>query len=155
MENLNNILVYLFNNYPNSKELSFSRVMKLLYLIDWKYSITKYERLTDLNWILNQFGPYNSSLLDIMDNSNDFEIKRIVNEENKNIILINFLERGDYDLKAEAKRTIEFVINHCNKMSWSEVNNLVNSTFPIIRGKINSELNLLELAKEYKNIKRQ
>jgi hypothetical protein len=154
MENSNNILVYLFNNYPNSKELSFSRVMKLLYLIDWKYSITKFERLTVLNWILNQFGPYNSSLLDIMDNSNDFEIKRIVNEDNKNIILINFLEKGDYDLKAETKRTIEFVINHCSKMSWSEVNNLVNSTYPIIRGKINSELNLLELAKEYKNIKR-
>ncbi|MBC7524889.1 MAG: SocA family protein [Flavobacterium sp.] len=153
MENLNNILVHLFNNYPNSKELSFSRVMKLLFLIDWKYAITKFERLTNLNWTLNQFGPYNSSILDIMDNSNDFEIKRIVNEDNKNIVLINFLEKGEYDLKAETKHTIEFVINHCSKMSWSELNNLVNSTFPIIRGKINSELNLIELAKEYKNIK--
>ena len=70
----------------------------------------------------------------------------------KNIIEIrddrDFMEPTEKD-----QEIIDFVIEKTRKFYWDKFINLVYSTYPIISQEKGSQLNLLELAKEYKKIK--
>ena len=74
MERVINILDYLYLQYPNSNQLSISRVMKLLYLIEWRYAITKFEKLTDVEWMQTEYGPFYKALRGIFNESSNFEV---------------------------------------------------------------------------------
>lgn len=153
MEKVIDILIYLYKSYPNSNQLSYSRTMKLIYLIEWRYCITKFEKLTDIQWILTQYGPYYSNLINIMQDSSNFEIETKFEENNKQEIIIKFLnKKQNLHLKEQTIEVINFVVNHCSEMSWSELNNLVNSTYGIVNSNINEVINIEYLAKKYKNV---
>lgn len=152
MERIINILIYLYQNYPNSNQLSLSRVMKLLYLIEWKYSITYSKKLTDTDWYLSHKGPYLSNLLSIMNDSSNFQLI-MVPDNNVQQIVIKFLNRKQkIELNPNTTETINFVINVCKNMNWLELNNLVFSTYPIVNGKIDTFIDLQEMAEEYNKV---
>lgn len=152
MERIINILIYLYQNYPNSNQLSLSRVMKLLYLIEWKYSITYSKKLTDTDWYLSHNGPYLSNLLSIMNDSSNFQLI-MVPDNNVQQIVIKFLNRKQkIELNPNTRETIDFVINVCKNMNWLELNNLVFSTYPIVNGKIDTFIDLQEMAEEYNKV---
>lgn len=152
MERIINILIYLYQNYPNSNQLSLSRVMKLLYLIEWKYSITYSKKLTDTDWYLSHKGPYLSNLLLIMNDSSNFQLIMVPDNSVQQIV-IKFLNRKQkIELNPNTIKTIDFVINVCKNMNWLELNNLVFSTYPIVNGKINTIIDLQEMAQEYNKV---
>ena len=78
-------------------------------------------------------------------------MRRCGNE--KNIIDLvsdeDFVEPNDRE-----KEVIEFIIEKTRKFYWDKFINLVYSTYPIISQEKGSQLNLVELAKEYKQIKK-
>jgi hypothetical protein len=153
MEKVIDILIYLYKSYPNSNQLSYSRTMKLIYLIEWRYGILKFEKLTDIQWILTQYGPYYSNLINIMQDSSSFDIETKFEANNKQEIIIKFLNnKQNLPLKEHTMNVINFVIYHCSEMSWSELNNLVNSTYGIVNSNINEVINIEYLAKKYKNV---
>lgn len=133
MERIINIIDYLYLNYPNSNQLSISRVMKLLYLIEWRYAITKFEKLTDVEWMQTEYGPFYKALRSIFNESSNFEVSIKLDENNREQTVIVFLNKKENsNLKEETKEVIDFVIIHCKDYSWSELNNLVNSTFGVL-----------------------
>ena len=58
MNKLNELIKYILVKYPKIEELSKPRLVKLIYLIDWKHSIEFGEQYTDIRWIYNHYGPY-------------------------------------------------------------------------------------------------
>ena len=74
MEKLKNIIAYFCTNYPYQKELSKARLVKMLYLADWKNSIENGRQLTDTKWIFNQYGPYVNDIIDYLKSDKRFEI---------------------------------------------------------------------------------
>jgi hypothetical protein len=153
MEKIIDILIYLYRNYPNSNELSFSRVMKLVYLIEWKFAITKFEKLTDITWTLTKYGPYYNNLIKIFEESSNFEFKTKIDDKNNQQIIIKYLKVDkDLSLKDETKIVIDFAIQHCKDLSWVELTNIVNSTYGIINSNQNEIIDITYLAKKYKNV---
>lgn len=151
MEQVINILDYLYLKYPNPNQLSISRVMKLLYLIEWRYAITKYEKLTDIEWINTEYGPFYKSLKDIFKDSSNFNIEDDVDDTGRNQTMIRFLNKKEnISLKEGTKEVVNFVIDICKDYSWVELNNLVNSTYGIINTSQGEIINVVELAKKYK-----
>ena len=79
MEKLKNIIAYFCTNYPYQKELSKARLVKMLYLADWKNSIENGRQLTDTKWIFNQYGPYVNDIIDYLKSDKRFEIINEIN----------------------------------------------------------------------------
>lgn len=151
MDRVINILDYLYLNYPNSNQLSMSRVMKLLYLIEWRYAITKFKKLTDIEWLQTEYGPFNKSLRTIFNESSNFDVSIKIDDNNKEQIIIVFLNKKEnLEAHEETKEVVDFVIQHCKDYSWSELNNLVNSTFGVINTPQGQIINIIQLAKKYK-----
>lgn len=151
MERVINILDYLYLQYPNPNQLSISRVMKLLYLIEWRYAITKFEKLTDIEWLQTEYGPFYKSLRAIFNESSNFDISIKLDENNKEQIIIVFLNKKENLLvRDDAKEVINFVIEHCKDFNWNELNNLVNSTYGILNTPQGHIINVEHLAKKYR-----
>ncbi|MCJ7934757.1 MAG: Panacea domain-containing protein [Chryseobacterium sp.] len=119
MERVINILDYLYTIYPNSGQLSISRVMKLLYLIERRFAINKFEKLTDIEWNLSQYGPFYKNLRSIFNESSNFDVSVRFDENNKEQLIIKFLDKkGVENLSDQTKEVIDFVVNHCKNYSW-------------------------------------
>ena len=150
MERVINIIGYLYLQYPNSNQLSISRVMKLLYLIEWRFAITKLEKLTDIEWLQTEYGPFYKSLRSIFNESSNFEVIIKIDDNNKEQLVINFLNKKEnFNLRNDTKEVIDFVISHCQNYSWTELNTLVNSTFGVLNTPQGQLINLVILAKQY------
>ena len=91
MDTLNDIIKYLYLNYPYKYELSKARVVKMIYLADWKYAMLYQRQLTNINWYFNHYGPYVSDVIDAIRDDNDFTIHTQTNMygEPKELIKIN------------------------------------------------------------------
>jgi hypothetical protein len=151
MERVINILDYLYLQYPNSNQLSISRVMKLLYLIEWRYAITKFEKLTDVEWMQTEYGPFYKALRSIFNESSNFEVTIKLDDNKKEQIVITFLNKKEnLNLKAENKEVIDFVIQHCKDYSWSELHNLVNSTYGVLNTQQGQIIDIVNLAIKYR-----
>lgn len=150
MERVINIIGYLYLQYPNSNQLSISRVMKLLYLIEWRFAITKLEKLTDIEWLQTEYGPFYKSLRSIFNESSNFEVIIKIDDNNKEQLVINFLNKKEnFNLRNDTKEVIDFVISHCQNYSWTELNTLVNSTFGVLNTPQGQLISLVILAKQY------
>lgn len=153
MERVINILDYLYFQYPNSNQLSFSRVMKLLYLIEWRYAITKFKKLTDIEWMQTEYGPYYKTLRSIFNDSSNFDVSIKIDNKNREQLVIVFLNKKEsLSLNKEGKEVVDFVIKHCKDYSWTELNNLVNSTYGVINTPQWQIIDLVNLAKKYKSV---
>ena len=74
-------------------------------------------------------------------------------EMKKNIIEI-IRDKDFIEPTEKEQKIIDFVIEKTKKFYWDKFINLVYSTYPIISQEKGSQLNLVELAKEYKQIKK-
>lgn len=151
MERVINILDYLYLQYPNSNQLSISRVMKLLYLIEWRYAITKFEKLTDVEWMQTEYGPFYKALRGIFNESSNFEVSIKLDDNKNEQTVITFLNKKEnLNLKADTKEVVNFVIEHCKDYSWKELNNLVKSTYGVLNTPQGQIIDVVNLARKYR-----
>jgi uncharacterized phage-associated protein len=151
MERVINILDYLYIKYPNSNQLSISRVMKLLYLIEWRYAIINFEKLTDIEWMQTEYGPFYKTLRSIYNESSNYEVTIKLDDKNREQTVIIFLNKKEnLSLKDEAKKVVDFVIDHCKDYSWTELNNLVSSTYGVLNTPQGQIIDIVNLASKYK-----
>jgi hypothetical protein len=155
MENTIEILKYLFIKYPNPSELSKARVVKMVYLADWKSAILNDKQLTDIKWIYNHYGPYVDNVITLLKQDDDFEIKSDLNYYNQPREIIKLKNKVNVKLEKSTKKILDFVIEKTSPLFWDDFIKLVYSTYPIIKEKKLNQLDLLKLAKEYKNVLQQ
>jgi hypothetical protein len=125
MAELRDIVAYLCDRYPYPNELSNARLTKMIYLADWKSAIEREEQLTNLSWEFSHYGPYVPNVIRLARSEKDFEVK--------------------------LGETI-FVIHSVDDKSFTEFVKLVYSTYPIVTQERYSILDLVNLAKEYKEV---
>lgn len=151
MENLNNIILFLFKNYPNPLELSKARLVKMVYLADWKSAITYGNQLTNIKWFYNHYGPYVNEIIESIRSDENFELEWISNSNGEPKELIKLKNnKANYNLEKKTKEILKFVIDATYPLYWSDFINLVYSTYPIKKSTKYSNLDLIELGKEYK-----
>lgn len=154
METLKDILAYFCLHYPYPNELSKARLVKMLYLADWKNAIENKDQLTDTKWIFNQYGPYVKDIIENIKFDNRFEIIDKTNSHGspKQLVKVD----NNYKtttLDNENQYILDFVINATSSLNYSEFIDLIYSTYPIKVSSRMSELNLPQLAKDYEKTK--
>lgn len=154
---LKNVIIYFFKMYPNPLELSKPRLVKMIYLADWKNSIENKNQITDIKWLFNHYGPYVEDVIQLIKNNTDtFSVKSYPTFRGGSSDIITLNEGVDFDkekITSEIQKILDFVINSTAKMPWNNFISLVYSTYPIRTMPRYSELDLPFLANEYKNEK--
>lgn len=147
------IVAYFVRN--SQIELSKGRLNKLVYLADWKYALDYGKQLSSISWKFNHYGPYVNEIEKSIE-SDSLKRFKITHQETSyfghskytiNLVNdLNFVAPNDSE-----KEILDIILGLTNKLNWIDFINLVYSTYPIKvseRGKI---LNLVALAKQYRN----
>jgi hypothetical protein len=157
MAELRDIVAYLCDRYPYPNELSNARLTKMIYLADWKSAIEREEQLTNLSWEFSHYGPYVPNVIRLARSEKDFEVKRGETIYGDQKELVRYKAESDAaagysTLKPEDKDLLDFVIHSVEDKSFTEFVKLVYSTYPIVTQERYSILDLVNLAKEYKEV---
>lgn len=148
MKNLLDIIVYIFCNYEKVEELSKPRLVKLIYLIDWKYTIDKGEQFTDIKWYFNHYGPYVDDVINLIRKENDiFNVESYINQYGGSSDRISMKKDMKIILDINTKNTADFILKNTVMLNWTDFISLVYSTYPI---KTNPKYTFLDLKKDAK-----
>lgn len=154
-DKLIDIITYLYKVYPNQQELSKTRLIKLIYLIDWKNCLQYEVQLTQINWRFDHYGPYVEDVMNIIyEKNNFFGVEEYTNAYGGRSIRVKLIDKKyKPDLSKKEIEVINFIINKTSPLNFNELINLVYSTYPIKSNPKYSNLDLVEEAKQYKRIK--
>jgi hypothetical protein len=152
MKILNEILVYIFKNYPNPSELSKARAVKIVYLADWKSALDNGKQITDIQWIFNHYGPYVNEIVEQLKIDDRFETTWTYNFYGQPKELITLRDKAElrYKLDDNTKEILDYIIKITYPLYFSDFINLVYSTYPIRTQPRYTILDLVSLSKEYK-----
>jgi hypothetical protein len=143
MKNILNIVIYIFRNYPKVEELSKPRLVKLIYLIDWKHTIDNDRQATSINWYFNHYGPYVDTVIDLIkENEKVFNVQSTINSYGGVSDKIKLVSTEEVTIDESIKKSADFIIDNTADKNWTEFINLVYSTYPI---KTNSKYTYLDL----------
>lgn len=137
------VIKYLFKHHPNPAMLDdLPTLVGILYLVDWRSCIEQDKQLSHIQWQIH-----------------DGEL-RMGNEAVRSVmealakVKVNPDALYTRPLGAKAKEVLEFVIQTSLKSTPADLIRLIYSTYPLISTEDVEELDLVELAKEYNEIKR-
>jgi hypothetical protein len=152
MNKLLDIIVFIFQTYPNIKELSKPRLVKLIYLTDWKNCVDNGNQLTNINWFFNHYGPYVDDIIELIKEKTDFfEVNSSINPYGGVSEKITLKNSYTPNLSTNEKSIITFIIEKTSHLSWTNFISLVYSTFPIRNNSKYSFLNLKDDATKFKH----
>ena len=156
MKKLIELIKYILYTYPKPEELSKPRLVKLIYLIDWKYAIDHGKQYTDIRWIFNHYGPYVNDVINLMkQNPAEFIVVSRHNPYGGTTdkFWLNKSKTTDIQIDPKAKIITDFLISKTVHLSWSNFISIIYSTYPIKSNLQYSILDLENLAQEYKTRK--
>jgi hypothetical protein len=155
MKKLKNIIEYILLNYPQSDELSKPRLVKLIYLIDWKYTIDYKNQYTDIRWYFNHYGPYVEDVINLMkSDSETFEVTSYANPYSGGITdKFKLRKETSPILDENVIKTAKFIMENTYHMSWSKFISLVYSSYPIKKSEKYTYLDLESFSIEFNDKK--
>lgn len=150
MNKLEEVMLYLCQNYPYEHELSNSRLTKLVYLSDWFNCLINGKQISEIYWVFNHYGPYVDDVMKMAEHSKYFEIDYQKNFYGNFKTLIKCKESQSSFLSGEEISVLEFVIKKTNRMYYNDFIDYVYSTYPVYSKHRYSNLDLVSLANEFK-----
>lgn len=129
------ILTAFCDRYPSDRKggVNFKRLIKMLYLLDWKHCIETGRQATDVEWVYDFYGPYSVVFEELAgDKFEAFKAGRITGE-----------------ISAELFSYIDSIIDFCAPLTYEKFINCIYSTHPILTTAQGEPLNLAGRAKDY------
>lgn len=153
MNNLENVIAYFCLHYPHKRELSKARLTKLVYLADWFSALIFRRQITNINWIFNHYGPYVDDIARTVSYNNNFRVINTFTQFNTEKSIIYYIGRKDnITISNDEVSILNFVIEKTKNFYFDEFIDYVYSTYPISSNERYSELNLVQLAEQFRNI---
>ena len=154
---ISNVIKYLLKNYPYKSELSASRLTKMLYLADWKSAIDESKQLTNAEWHFNHYGPYVDDFIKVAKDDSDIKVysTRTVFGGHKQLVELRNDFNRDLELERNEKKILDFVIESTKSKNYEDFIKLVYSTYPVVSSSKYNDLDLVKMAKEYKEISKK
>ncbi|WP_065978540.1 Panacea domain-containing protein [Pseudoalteromonas lipolytica] len=151
---ISNFIKYLLKNYPYKSELSASRLTKMLYLADWKSAIEDSKQLTDAEWHFNHYGPYVDDFIKMAKDDSDIKVystQTMFGGHKQQVELRSDFNR-DIELEKNEKKILDFVIESTKSKNYEDFIKLVYSTYPVVSSSKYNDLDLVQMAQEYREL---
>jgi hypothetical protein len=154
MNKLLELIVYVYNKYPKVEELSKTRLVKLIYLIDWKYTLLTGKQFTDIKWYFNHYGPYVEDVMNLVKQEKSiFNVDSYENRYGGHSDRITKIKPMNVELSEAIMNASDFIISNTKNLNWPDFISLVYSTFPVQNNSKYTYLNLESEAVEFKQKK--
>lgn len=147
------IAAYFCTHYPHPNEISEARLLKMMYLADWRSSILFEKQISPISWKFHHYGPYSPQVAEDLIQSDGFSVRETVNlyGSKKRIFHFSGSDTVLCELSSQEISVLDFVIDSTHTKTWNEFIALVYGTYPIRTQPRFSELDLVSLAKHYKD----
>lgn len=151
MTELKDIIAYYCKKYPHKAELSKARLTKMVYLADWKSALERSKQISDIKWVYNHYGPYVDDVTIVAQTDKIFDVESTHNVYGGNKEIVR-LKSDNYQpsLTNTERNILDHIVTITASKYWNPFMELVYSTYPVMTSSKHSELNLVELAKDYK-----
>lgn len=150
---VDSVLRYILKTYPFESALTKTRLTKIVYLVDWESVLKDGKQITEIDWYFDHYGPYVSDVFDTADEDTELRIvEKVSNFGTKKYVVESKVDKEQlkYDLDDDEIKIIDKVIGITKNLNWNDFIDYVYKTFPIVASSRYGNLNLVELAKEYK-----
>jgi hypothetical protein len=137
---MNNNLLIILCKLIKGKKVSYSKLTQLVYLVDWKNVLLFNKQLTDIQWILEPWGPSPKNL----DIKKELENKTLFFQIEKDLYATNL----NFELDCNYE-SVNHVVHTTSKMSDREISKLVRSTYPVMSGGNYRQIDLICKAIKY------
>src|SRR5437879_3433155 len=124
MADLNDVIAYLLIHYPSGHQLSLTRLMRIVYLADWRSAIAYRHQLTNVQWSIKAYGPYSAAVRMACD-ADPFQVLETVNERGRRKLVIRLADQTLVPTLDEAERTVLARALDDSSVSWEDLTRLV------------------------------
>lgn len=149
MANLKDVMAYILSVYPKKVDLTKGRLTKIIYLADWKAAMEQQSQVTEIKWFFDHYGPFVHDVGDMARHDSAFKVAHDRTRSGHDIFLIELVQEYKPKLSEQEKKYLDFAIQATHAYSWDDFIRLVYSTYPIRTQARYTNLNLVELAKDY------
>ena len=132
--------------------VSLPRLIKLMYLADWREALACQSQITNVNWKIGSCGPSADEIYEqLRSDVTRFSISSIADKfGNPKTIVRCLTGAGDTGALTESQRAAtDFILRIARNKPWESLTSLVSSTFPVATSETGAILNLPELAVKY------
>lgn len=151
MTQVRDVVGYVCRNKPEDHRLTRTRLMRVVYLSDWRAALELGRQITNLTWTFDTFGPYSPELNHIVKTDPAFVIDETTTRFGEPKDVVEVAEDADFlEPSPEDKRLLDSVLSATKNRDFAELAKLVYSTFPILTGHRGSRFDLVSLALEYR-----
>ena len=140
-----------------ARKLPSDRLVKMLYLVDWKHSIDYGFQATNLQWFADSLGPFDTQLPGLVEKlPNLFAIHQLSDTVEDSPVEIECIDHTYSPRLIDSERkAVDHILKVTSGKTWPQIVRLVFATFPMMSKHRYSSLNLPELAVEYKKFKQE
>ena len=138
MLNFVELFKIILSIYPQDKELTRDRLVKLTYLADWRSVITYKKQITSVKWYINNYGPYIEDMYKILADEK-FDINKEIQRR----------KTEKYNCDREINLVVNFIIDKTQDLDINTFSNLVFSTFPLATSPKYCYIDLVAKANQY------
>jgi uncharacterized protein YwgA len=153
MSELQDIVGYIYKEYPYKAELSKGRITKLIYLADWTMCLMAHVQVSKLRWYFNQYGPYSEEIESLTRSNQLFSSQDTDNYYGGNKKFIKLKHDDDFvpTITDAEKQVLDATIKKTQDLSWKDFTQMVYNTYPLVNQSQYHYLNLPVLAQQYLN----
>lgn len=152
MTALAEVLSYLLNRGAIREGVPPSRLARMLYLADWRAAILELPPVSPVRWTLGPFGPKSDEISEALRNNPDkFDFVEVGMEQAPKKLVLPKTTEIIPPLSDVDKQILDFVIDKTRQLGSGQLLRLVFSTYPVLKGAQGGDLDLQQLADEYRD----
>ena len=148
MNNTADLIYKLLVDMTDHHSASIKRIMKWVYLVDWRLCLYANAKLNDLKWLHDWCGPSSYDVAQIARQRNDiFQVEDVESDDGceKTIVQVRDKNHLVY-LSQEVLAAIGHITRVARKLPWGDLSLLVSSTRPMMMSSIGDEVDLCAIA---------
>ena len=153
MATVRDLALYLIPRAMDHKTtVSLPRLIKLMYLADWRESFLNNSQITDVKWKFGSCGPSSEEIYaQLRKDVSAFVISEVMDRFGNPKTMVG---KATFDCEgslSDAQRlSADFILAIAKNRPWESLSALVSATYPIATREPGVELNLPALAEEYR-----
>lgn len=152
MATVQDLASYLIPRAMEHKSVvSLPRLIKLMYLADWREALAHNVQITNLNWKIGACGPSADEIYQqLVTDVSHFTLSTIMDRfGNPKTVVGRASQAVNSGLTLSQQSSVDFILNVAKNREWESLVALVSSTYPVATNEPGAELNLPKLATEY------
>jgi len=151
MKKFETVMEYLLSQCESHRKVSLHKLVKMIYLADWRYYLKTGSSLSSLQWEFDKLGPTSSAAVFFAKERNNIDLEYSFSKTGftrENVTLHN--RSNPYDVTYQERQILDEVIKDTFHLEWEDFMKVIFDTYPITKINKYGLIDLSKYANEYR-----